>query len=275
MKRSTKLLLSTVSIFLLTIMIIGLVYGFSDKNKQAATESETHVVEQSKSDKLTKPERTKVETNADALPESNKTEQDERASITSKEENPPAQNSTSASNQKSTDTKNTTSSEKQAPSSQQTTSSNVNSQPKENAEQKQDQTGQSEKPKETSDKQTPAVSKVTYSIVADKDTGTIIPAATVEIKEGDTVLDILIKITKEKKVPMSFRGGTGATAYVEGINNLFEFDKGQGSGWMYRVNGIFPNKSAGAVPLLNGDRIEWLYTLDLGKDIGAELQPFR
>ena len=31
------------------------------------------------------------------------------------------------------------------------------------------------------------------------------------------------------------------SAYVEGINNLYEFDVSQGSGWMYRVNGWFPN----------------------------------
>ncbi len=29
--------------------------------------------------------------------------------------------------------------------------------------------------------------------------------------------------------------------YVEGIGNLYEFDCGKESGWMYKVNGRFPN----------------------------------
>lgn len=277
MKRSTKLLLSIVSIFILTIGIIGLVYGFGDKHGQAAADSEAHIEEQTKPDKPTKTEETKGDADKSAILESNEKVQADvstSSEATSKDGHTSSKNSTVTSNQKSADNKNTPPLVKQETSSQQTkTSSNENSQPKANTEQKQDHTKQSEQPKESSDKQKPAASNVTYSIVADN--GTILPATTVEIKDGDTVLDVLIKITREKKIPMSFRGGTGATAYIEGINNLFEFDKGQGSGWMYRVNGIFPNRGAGVIPLLNGDRIEWLYTLDLGKDLGAELKPFR
>jgi hypothetical protein len=54
---------------------------------------------------------------------------------------------------------------------------------------------------------------------------------------------------------------------VEGINNLFEFDHGAKSGWLYRVNGSMYSKSAGAFTVKAGDVIEWLYTLDLGRDI--------
>lgn len=31
------------------------------------------------------------------------------------------------------------------------------------------------------------------------------------------------------------------SAYIEGINNLYEFDCGSLSGWMYKVNEWFPN----------------------------------
>lgn len=31
------------------------------------------------------------------------------------------------------------------------------------------------------------------------------------------------------------------SAYVQGINNLYEKDCGQWSGWMYEVNGWYPN----------------------------------
>ena len=50
---------------------------------------------------------------------------------------------------------------------------------------------------------------------------------------------------------------------------MYEFDAGELSGWMYRVNGVFPNKGCSAYTLSDGDVVEWLYTCDLGKDIGA------
>lgn len=102
-----------------------------------------------------------------------------------------------------------------------------------------------------------------------------LPSTTLEIKDGDTVLKALIDITKNKQIQMDYRGGQGSTAYVEGINNVYEFDRGQGSGWMYRINGVFPDRGAGAIKLLDGDRVEWLYTTNLGDDLNADLKPFR
>lgn len=99
-------------------------------------------------------------------------------------------------------------------------------------------------------------------------------ATSVEIEEGDKVLDPFVKISKARGIQYSVRGG-GSSAYIEGIANVYEFDRGQGSGWMYRINGVFPDRGVGAVPVQNGDRIEFLYTTDLGKDLGANLQPFR
>lgn len=115
---------------------------------------------------------------------------------------------------------------------------------------------------------------ITYSIVISS-TEVPLPVLEMDITDGDTVLKALIDIAKEKKIQMDYRGGQGATAYIEGIDNVYEFDRGQGSGWMYRVNGIFPDRGAGVVPLRAGDVVEWIYTTDLGVDIGAELKPFR
>lgn len=56
--------------------------------------------------------------------------------------------------------------------------------------------------------------------------------------------------------------------YVKGIHQLYEKDCGAYSGWMYKVNGVFPNYGSSAYTVQNGDRIEWLYTCDLGEDIG-------
>ena len=56
--------------------------------------------------------------------------------------------------------------------------------------------------------------------------------------------------------------------YVEGINHLYEFDGGELSGWMYKVNGQFPNYGCSSYTVKAGDVIVWLYTCDLGKDVG-------
>lgn len=109
---------------------------------------------------------------------------------------------------------------------------------------------------------------VTLTIVGSPDIGTIMETIEVDIGDSKTVLDVLKKAARSQKMQMEYTG-SGATAYVQGIDNLYEFDKGSGSGWMYSVNGKFPNRSAGVWPLSSGDDIRWLYTEDLGKDLGA------
>lgn len=114
----------------------------------------------------------------------------------------------------------------------------------------------------------PAKKTAQLTVVGSEDIGTILNTVEVEIQESDTVLDVLQRTLREKKIQISVRGG-GAGAYVEGIYNLYEFDRGPGSGWMYSVDGAFPNRSAGVWPVKEGEHIRWLYTVDLGKDLGA------
>ena len=47
------------------------------------------------------------------------------------------------------------------------------------------------------------------------------------------------------------------SVYVEGINNLYEFDCGRWSGWMYCVNGWYPNYGCSRYQVQQGDVIEW------------------
>lgn len=119
----------------------------------------------------------------------------------------------------------------------------------------------------------PKKDTVTISIVISSKEVPLSPT-NIEINSGDKVLDVFYKATNEAGIQQSVRGAAG-TAYIEGIANVYEFDRGQGSGWMYRINGIFPDRGVGVVPVENGDRIELLYTTDLGKDLNANLQPFR
>lgn len=109
---------------------------------------------------------------------------------------------------------------------------------------------------------------VTLSIYDDK--GVILEPLEVVMNDGDTVFTVLQRTLKDKKIQMEYSGKED-TVYIEGINSLYEFDRGSGSGWMYSVNGIYPNKSCGAYSVSEGDNIEWRYTLDLGKDINATL----
>ena len=63
--------------------------------------------------------------------------------------------------------------------------------------------------------------------------------------------------------------GSGNNIYVTEINGLSEFQHGPGSGWMYCVNGSYPQRSAGAYKLRAGDVVEWQYTTNFGEDIGG------
>lgn len=110
---------------------------------------------------------------------------------------------------------------------------------------------------------------VTLSITGDEEHGVILAAAQYELKKGESVLELLKRITRGQKIQMEYQGSK-AFAYVEGIDNLYEGDHGSESGWMYKVNGEFPSKAAGSWIVEPGDTIEWLYTLDLGKDLGAK-----
>lgn len=99
--------------------------------------------------------------------------------------------------------------------------------------------------------------------------GVILPVTEIEIEPGETVFSVLSRASSQYKFQMEYSGTNGAE-YIEGINNLYEFDGGRWSGWMYCVNGWYPNYGCGQYALKDGDVIEWNYTCDLGKDLGQE-----
>lgn len=101
--------------------------------------------------------------------------------------------------------------------------------------------------------------------------GVILEETTVTFYEGESVFDVLLRETKNAKIHMEYEATPMYNSnYIEGINNLYEFDCGPLSGWMYRVNGWFPNYGCSRYQLEDGDTIEWLYTCDLGRDLGCE-----
>lgn len=100
--------------------------------------------------------------------------------------------------------------------------------------------------------------------------GVIFPAAPVTFHEGESVFNLLQREMKKAGIQMEFANTPMYnSAYIEGVNNLYEFDCGELSGWMYRVNGWFPNYGCSRYQLHEGDVVEWVYTCDLGIDVGG------
>lgn len=100
--------------------------------------------------------------------------------------------------------------------------------------------------------------------------GIILPATEVTFSDGESVYDVLQRVCKANKIHMeSSFTPVYNSAYIEGIHNLYEFDVGKLSGWMYAVNGWFPNYGCSRYQLKNGDVVEWCYTCDLGEDLGS------
>lgn len=100
--------------------------------------------------------------------------------------------------------------------------------------------------------------------------GWILRPTTVTFYEGESVFNVLQRTCKQQRIHMEFvNTPIYNSAYIEGIHNLYEFDVGELSGWMYQVNGWFPNYGCSRYQLRNGDVIEWVYTCDLGNDVGG------
>ncbi|ARJ39655.1 hypothetical protein SporoP8_12690 [Sporosarcina ureae] len=102
--------------------------------------------------------------------------------------------------------------------------------------------------------------------------GDIISPKQLEIESGDTAFTVLQREVESGSIPFKFTG-VGPTLYVKSINNVAEFDGGPLSGWMYSVNGEFPQYSAGIYELKKDDILRWQYTTNLGADLGDDWNP--
>ena len=104
--------------------------------------------------------------------------------------------------------------------------------------------------------------------------GVILSEREFAFEDGESVADVLRRVCTENSIQLETSAAPlYGSIYVEGIANLYEFDCGQGSGWMYCVNGEFPNVGASSYILSPGDRVEWKYTCDFGEDIGGNYHP--
>ncbi len=104
--------------------------------------------------------------------------------------------------------------------------------------------------------------------------GVILSRTDLSVWEGASAFDVLQEAARLYDIQLEYTGDTLSHGfiYVEGIAYLYEFDFGDLSGWMYQVNDVFPGVGSGEYPVSEGDRILWVYTTDLGKDVGDDGQ---
>ncbi len=100
--------------------------------------------------------------------------------------------------------------------------------------------------------------------------GVIYAEQAVTFYEGESVFNLLVREMKRNKIHIEFENTPiYNSAYIEGIGNLYELDCGELSGWMYKVNDWFPNYGCSRYRLKAGDKVEWVYSCDLGTDVGG------
>ena len=99
--------------------------------------------------------------------------------------------------------------------------------------------------------------------------GMLLAPSKIEFTEGESAYDLLLRTCKEKKIHLDATfTPIYNSCYIKGIGNLYEFDCGENSGWMYKVNDWFPNYGMSRYVLKSGDTVSLIYTCDGGFDIG-------
>ncbi|MBO5454804.1 MAG: DUF4430 domain-containing protein [Clostridia bacterium] len=98
--------------------------------------------------------------------------------------------------------------------------------------------------------------------------GIILAETEVEFFEDENIFNVLLRETKKNKIHFEFsKTPVYNSVYIEGIANIYEFDCGDLSGWLYKVNSQTLPHSCSEYKLKPGDKIEFIYTCDLGNDI--------
>ena len=101
--------------------------------------------------------------------------------------------------------------------------------------------------------------------------GWLLEPTEVSFAPGETVFDVLLRTAQAEKIHMEYTETPAYNSvYIEGIGNLYEFDCGNESGWQYAVNDWFPNYGCSGYELQDGDVIRWVFTCDMGADVGGQ-----
>ena len=103
--------------------------------------------------------------------------------------------------------------------------------------------------------------------------GTLLSVTEVEFSGGESVFDVFRQVLRNEKIHFEYVDASAYdSVYIEGIGNLYEYDCGPQSGWMYSVNGVHPGLGCSAYILADGDAVVFSYTCNLGTDLGANYE---
>lgn len=103
--------------------------------------------------------------------------------------------------------------------------------------------------------------------------GVLLAVTEVELESGESVFDVFRRTLRDKNIHFEYVDARAYdSVYIEGIGNLYEFDCGPQSGWMYCVNDVHPGLGCSAYTLADGDAILFQYTCDLGADVGEDYE---
>lgn len=98
--------------------------------------------------------------------------------------------------------------------------------------------------------------------------GIIYARRSVSFYEGESVFDVLKREMQNARIHLEYSiTPVYDNAYIEGIGNLYEFDCGELSGWMFKVNGEFPGVGCSDVFVNAADEIEFIYSCEMGRDV--------
>ena len=95
--------------------------------------------------------------------------------------------------------------------------------------------------------------------------GIIYENKTAVFYEGETVFNVLVRELKKNKIHYEFTHTPIYNSnYINGIGNLYEFDCGELSGWLYKVNGAMPSYGSSQYKLKDKDVVEFYYSCNKG-----------
>ena len=148
--------------------------------------------------------------------------------------------------------------------------------------------------------QTPAASD-SVIVSVEKSTlgqGFIVEPTTVQLKSGDTAKTVTERVLNSNGIKFKASKENSVGYYLSGIEDpgrgkinppeflktqiaaqdititedktpdyLSEYDYTKQSGWMYSVNGVFPNYGCSSFMPVNNDKIAFRYTCELGYDL--------
>jgi len=251
-------ILKTASMILTSLLIIFIISGCQKDSvspkQQEKTHNESVSFQQKKNENISNQQSKTTET------KNTETTSNKKSETTEKKSADISKKSTSSSSKSTDGKKQTTASSKTNVTAKANSTSKTESKTVANQSNNSNKTNTNK----TTKAPEPALS-VTISVISNDLNKTILSPTKVSIHDGDTLLSATRTILKQKGIPISVRG-SGATAYVEGIGELFEFDHGPLSGWIAEKNGVKLDRSAGIKTVKNGDSIRWIYTTDYTKD---------